>query len=741
MMVSFFESAKSTTPAKSITIDQFLDDIKAGKWMEFVGKLRNEPNPEKRKALKLSAPAITPSGLFRSRKAAELITHSGFVCIDIDTECDRSQLEKDPYTYALFDSISKRGIAIIVKVDPLKHKDCFAWLQNYYFDSYGIAIDPAPSSVVSLRTISFDANLYSNPKSLKAKSKRPAPPKPKSLPLILSDEQFNTCVDMVVERGIDLAPTYELYRQLGFAICDHLGEAGRAAFHKICSISEKYSEAQADSFYTNTIRRQPDSKVTIGTFYFMLKEAGIPIPNNSSQYVSIAAIAKKSGRKQQDVENQLIETNNLSPKDAKIISTEAFNRSDITVSTVAADPEHLIEGLLLFMKQNYPLKRNGITHKIELKGEPITDEDINDIYLDARSLFNSPMVTKDIVQSIIFSNRTPTYNPFEVFIAKHAHIRTEGHIDAIIDCIRTTTPMYRQFIRKWLIAIHAAIDGKAVRLMLVFVGPQYNGKTEFFRRLLPAQLKSYYAESKLDRGKDDEILMCQKLIIMDDEMGGKSKQDEKRLKELTSRDFFSLRAPYRRDNMDYKRLAVLGGTSNPTEIINDPTGNTRILPVKVDSIDYEALNKVDRVALFMECHRAYEAGESWELTKDEIEPLNALSDDFSSISYERELIEQYFQPSELYSWLTAVEIKNHIETNSRQQIRNMTKFGIELKKYLGEPKPKRRSVDPYSKVSSPRKCYGVRIIDSNDNNVVDPHRNVVDPPTTFNYSDNQAPPF
>jgi hypothetical protein len=88
-----------------------------------------------------------------------------------------------------------------------------------------------------------------------------------------------------------------------------------------------------------------------------------------------------------------------------------------------------------------------------------------------------------------------------------------------------------------------------------------------------------------------------------------------------------------------------------------------------------------------------------------------------------------------------VEIKNHIETNSRQQIRNMTKFGIELKKYLGEPKPKRRSVDPYSKVSSPRKCYGVRIIDSNDNNVVDPHRNVVDPPATLNYSDNQAPPF
>ena len=40
---------------------------------------------------------------------------------------------------------------------------------------------------------------------------------------------------------------------------------------------------------------------------------------------------------------------------------------------------------------------------------------------------------------------------------------------------------------------------------------QENGKTEFFRRLLPAKLKPFYSESKLDRDKDDEILMCQKL--------------------------------------------------------------------------------------------------------------------------------------------------------------------------------------------------------------------------------------
>ena len=85
----------------------------------------------------------------------------------------------------------------------------------------------------------------------------------------------------------------------------------------------------------------------------------------------------------------------------------------------------------------------------------------------------------------------------------------------------------------------------------------------------------------MDAGKDDDLLMTQKLIVMNDEMGGKSKQDEKRFKELTSKAIFSLRAPYARNNEDFKRLAVLCGTSNDKEVINDPTGNTRILPVEV----------------------------------------------------------------------------------------------------------------------------------------------------------------
>ena len=205
---------------------------------------------------------------------------------------------------------------------------------------------------------------------------------------------------------------------------------------------------------------------------------------------------------------------------------------------------------------------------------------------------------------------------------------------------------------------------------------------------MPDSIKKYYSESKLDAGKDDEMLMTQKLIVMDDEMGGKSKQDEKRFKELTSKSIFSLRAPYGRHNEDFKRLAILCGTSNDPNIINDPTGNTRILPVEVISIDHELYNSVDKNELFMELVRMYEQGFEWQLDKSDLETLHAVSGGFETIPFERELISEFFKNGDLgggiSEFLTSTQIKDYIENNSRQKIMNMRRFSLELPKVLGK---------------------------------------------------------
>jgi predicted P-loop ATPase len=407
----------------------------------------------------------------------------------------------------------------------------------------------------------------------------------------------------------------------------------------------------------------------------MIKSVGIELPKGNKKAIATATVAKKAGRTKESIKAQLIEMDNLPEVEAEQIVTEIMNRKEFDINNNAKDPEDLIPALVEWLQMNHPLR-------------------LNTIYLRARIFFNSKEITKDLIESVVFSDNIPQFNPIQEWIEKHRHLKSSGNINKLCATITTDTTNANIWIRKWFLSLIAAYDGNPVRSVLALVGGQHTGKTEWFRRLLPDELRKYYAESKLDAGKDDEILMCQKLIVMDDEMGGKSKQDEKRFKELTSKHTFTLRAPYGRYNEDYKRLAVLCGTSNPIEILSDPTGNTRILPVHVLAINHDLYNSINKSEMLMETVRAYESGEQWQLNKSEFDDLNMQSLEYEKTPFERELIIKHLrkpEKDEYYKEMTATEIKNYIEGNSMQRIMNMTRFGIELKNVFGKSKMLRKN--------------------------------------------------
>jgi len=677
--------------SEHISISDFLNFVKYGKWKHLIEPIRIEPDQKKRSDLKRNIPSLTISGVFEERKEENLLEHSGFICIDIDHFTDKTQLLTDQYTYALMKSASGGGLAVIVKIDKEKHKESFKWLQNYYYKFFGIVVDSAPSNVASLRFVSYDPEIYVNEKSKKAKTLLLTPKKVKSLPIVLPQNKVGELVRECVDSGKDLAPDYEKYRNLGFALADGFGEDGRVYFHSLCSVNEKYDSRHADKQYNECLKNRK-SGITVGSFYFTLKDAGIVIENENQKYVQLATIGKKSKRSKEGVISQLVQINGVDEKQAERLVDEVYRRDDVSLTTALGDPEKLIESLVEWMNQNHPIKKNSLTKMIEENGSDVSRERMNTIYLRARMFFNTKDVSKDLIESIIFSENTPEFNPIAEYIEKNIHRKSTGNIDQLCKTIRSNTDMKNVFIKKWLLSIIASYEGYPVRSVLSFVGGQNSGKTEWFRRLLPNNLKKYYAESKLDNGKDDDILMCQKLIVMDDEMGGKSKQDEKRFKELTSKSVFSLRAPYARHNEDFKRLALLCGTSNDPQLINDPTGNTRILPIEVLSIDHELFNSIDKDELFMEIYRAYESNEEWQLTKEELGKLNEVGRDFEQTPFERELILKFFRKNDdngFSEWLTATEIKDAIEINSRQKILSMKKFGSELRSCLGNPKNKK----------------------------------------------------
>lgn len=357
-------------------------------------------------------------------------------------------------------------------------------------------------------------------------------------------------------------------------------------------------------------------------------------------------------------------------------------RQPAKVASLSNDASNIIIDVEAWIHDNYDLKKNVISRHIESDGEPMNNEDINSLYISVKKVF--PRVKFDDVYRIICSNSTHAYNPFLEFFNKHSKLKPTGLIDSIADTLCTDDYEFcRYFIRKWLVGVISSIYGQHSRIMLILAGKQKTGKTEWFRRLLPDQLKSYYTEISAGmKDTDFNIMMTQKLIIMDDEFEAKRKKEETALKALLSKQVFTVREPFGRMQIDLKRLAVLCGTSNEDTLLSDTTGNTRFVPIAVFSVNHADYNNIDKTALWMEVYNLYHAGFDWRLTNEDTERLEAYCKKFENYTMEYELILKLFTvpgDGDFVEELTATDIKNKMETHTVQKL-NIEKIGKELKR-------------------------------------------------------------
>ena len=194
----------------------------------------------------------------------------------------------------------------------------------------------------------------------------------------------------------------------------------------------------------------------------------------------------------------------------------------------------------------------------------------------------------------------------------------------------------------------------------------------------------YFALSQLNREKDDEILMCEKILILNDEYGGKNKHDERNEKRLMAADFFSLRVPYGKGNETIRRIATLCGTCNDLDVLDDATGNRRIITMEAaGKFNYRLYNSIDKYQLLAEAYEAYKAGERPELNDTEIQELESTTDGkYSKVSMEAELIQQHFLPPgkcEPWDFMTTTQIKIYLENHTKATL-NINKLGAQLRK-------------------------------------------------------------
>lgn len=695
--VSYYQNVWAKKPARTFELDEILHDIKEGRWQNEFLKVSSTKDKEERTEYKKSVPCFTGSGTFNEgRESKDLQNHSGYIICDVDNVEDINEAKKilslDKYVYACFVSISGKGVCFVVKIDGKKHAEAFDGLMEYYYNNYGIRIDSSCRDVNRLRFVSFDPYLYTNPSSEKFKEYAHKPKvSKKETSYLFVGSQFEKIVASITS---DICGSYLGWFEVGCAIASKYGESGLQYFEHI----SQFRQSSKRNFLSHEVERQYNYccknhyGYTISTFYHYAKLAGYEIRDKDIDLIAKTAYYAKD-RGTTNVENIFLQVKTVIPDGSRLIESEQKE----VIQAVLDDPKYRPEGavktndadlftdVILYLRLNYNLSRNAITKFIENDGEVFEESDMNSLYIDLKKQF--PKIKYEDLIRIINSNETKTVNPLKEYLKR---LKWDGHdhLFKLTKVIQTDTgdiDWRSRMMKRWFIGMIENVYGGNCPLMLVFTGKQLTGKTSFFNQLLPESIKKYYGESQLNTGgTDDKLLMTQKLIIYDDEFSGKSKQDSRIMKLLLSSKIFSMRAPYGRKNMDYNRLAVLCGTANEDEILNDPTGNRRLIVFKCnDMMDWDIYNDINKEQLFAQAMHLYESGETSMISKEDKKIMDEVTfGKHYETTMEAELIDKYFvkcAPNE-GKFYTSTDMFLIVKNETREHSLYIRRFGQELRR-------------------------------------------------------------
>ena len=130
-------------------------------------------------------------------------------------------------------------------------------------------------------------------------------------------EDIETITQRIEASCIDITFGYDNWRDLGFALSEELGEAGRDYFHRISRFNSDYNHAEADKQYDRCLKAH-GSGVTIKTFFQKAKEAGISILTGTKSAIS-AESAKSAPYRNADIKSKSAES--LTAEIAEIAET------------------------------------------------------------------------------------------------------------------------------------------------------------------------------------------------------------------------------------------------------------------------------------------------------------------------------------------------------------------------------------------------------------------------------------
>src|SRR5690606_35569423 len=311
-------------------------------------------------------------------------------------------------------------------------------------------------------------------------------------------------LDQIKERHIDLCQEdYYRYIRIGLAIASKFGESGEEYFHFVCSFGSKYNEKDARKDYKGFVAN--GNKVSIGTFYYYCKEAGIEVySERTKEHITRVKVSKQFGNPTIESVSKNLVALGVEP-DEQLINTLINSKEDF--SKLAESELTDIERLQKFIVDSFEPEIDEITHIKYVNSRIMEDTQVEDIYIACKKNFDFN-VNKNDVYSILNSSCVRPVNKLKEFIHENRDIKTTGHTAEYANCIYPQSEYNVWAFTKWIVGtMHNWFcdydDYESSPLTLVLTGNKHgSGKTSFCRHVLPKELSKYIILSKLSDNKD-----------------------------------------------------------------------------------------------------------------------------------------------------------------------------------------------------------------------------------------------
>ena len=297
----------------------------------------------------------------------------------------------------------------------------------------------------------------------------------------------------------------------------------------------------------------------------------------------------------------------------------------------------------LFLNENYCFRRNVLNGKVEFAEKsdtgnwrPLTQEALNSIIRRAKKEQicekGSP---KTEIMEFVYSEDVPVHNPIGDYLKQLPRWDGKNHIGQLFGRLPGITTEQQGFLSTWLLSAVAhwlqmdTLHGN--ECVPTLIGAQGCGKTTFFHRLLPTELRQYYLDHlNLSNKFDKEMALTNNLLVNLDELDAIRPSQHAALKQTLSKSKVNGRPIYGCSQEDRPRFASFVATTNNPHPLTDATGSRRYICLLIPDGQYiDNSGEIDYGQLYAQVlHELTVAKTPYWFSNDEVARIQQLNQNY-----------------------------------------------------------------------------------------------------------------